>query len=91
MISRLAAAVGIREGAVVHSVRAKRASAGSGRLFELGPPTPIGFGLRSNGRGYCTDAARAGAYEQLPQMLSWLRLPLSDAPTGAGVDVRPPH
>ena len=36
-IDRLAAAMGIPEGAVVHYVLAKWASAGSGGLLELGP------------------------------------------------------
>ena len=82
-ISRLAAAMRIPEGAVVHYVLAKWASAGSGGLLELGPSmvhrlwAPI-----EQAEGTGTDATRLEAYEQLRQMLSWLRLPLSDADTG---------
>jgi Family of unknown function (DUF6027) len=80
-ISALAASMGIPEGAVVHYVLAKWASAGSGGLLELGPSmvhrlwAPI---ERAEDEG--TDAARVEAYQQLRQMISWLRLPLvSDA------------
>jgi hypothetical protein len=47
-IGQLAAAVKIPEGAVVHYVLAKWASAGSGGLLELGPSWSTGFGPRSN-------------------------------------------
>jgi Family of unknown function (DUF6027) len=76
-ISRLAAAMGIPEGAVVHYVLAKWASAGSGGLLELGPSmvhrlwAPV-----ENAEEAGTDGARLEAYEQLRQMISWLRLPL---------------
>ena len=65
------------EGAVVHYVLAKWASAGSGGLLELGPAMvhrlwAVGEKAEETG----TDAARLGAYEQLRQMISWLRLPL---------------
>jgi len=76
-ISRLAAAMGIPEGAVVHYVLAKWASAGSGGLLELGASmvhrlwAPI-----EKAEGVGTDVARLEAYEQLRQMISWLRLPL---------------
>jgi len=76
-IGRLAAAMDIPEGAVVHYVLAKWASAGSGGLLELGPSmvhrlwAPV---EKAEATG--TDAARLEAYDQLRQMLSWLRLPL---------------
>jgi hypothetical protein len=76
-ISALAASIGLPEGAVVHYVLAKWASAGSGGLLELGPSmvhrlwAPI---ERAEDEG--TDAARVAAYQQLRQMISWLRLPL---------------
>jgi hypothetical protein len=82
-ISRLAAAMGIPEGAVVHYVLAKWASAGSGGLLELGPSmvhrlwAPV-----EEAEGIGTDEARLEAYEQLRQMISWLRLPL----VGDGAD-----
>jgi hypothetical protein len=76
-IGRLAAAMGMPEGAVVHYVLAKWASAGSGGLLELGPSMvhrlwePV---ARAEEDG--TDQARLDAYQQLHQMISWLRLPL---------------
>jgi hypothetical protein len=82
-ISRLASAMGIPEGAVVHYVLAKWASAGSGGLLELGPSmvhrlwAPL-----ERAETIDTDAARLEAYEQLRQMISWLRLPL----VGNGAD-----
>ena len=76
-IRALATALDIPEGAVVHYVLAKWASAGSGGLLEIGPTMvhrlwdPV---ERAEEVG--TDAARLEAYEQLRQMISWLRLPL---------------
>lgn len=83
-IMRLANAMQIPEGAIVRYILAKWASAGSGGLLELGPTMvnrlwePI---ERAETEG--ADAARLAAYEQLRQMLSWLRLPLAD-PDRAG-------
>ena len=76
-IGNLAAAMKMPEGAVVHYVLAKWASAGSGGLLELGPAMvhrlwAVGEKAEETG----TDAARLEAYEQLRQMISWLRLPL---------------
>jgi len=80
-ITALAASMGLPEGAVVHYVLAKWASAGSGGLLELGPSMvhrlwdPI---ERADNED--TDGARLEAYQQLRQMIAWLRLPLvSDA------------
>jgi hypothetical protein len=76
-ISALAAAMHIPEGAVVHYVLAKWASAGSGGLLELGPSMVHRlWGAVENAETVGTDAARLEAYEQLKQMISWLRLPL---------------
>jgi hypothetical protein len=78
-VSNLATAVDVPVGAIVWYVLAKWASAGSGGLLELGPSVihrlwePI---ERAEAAG--TDEARLAAYEQLRQMLSWLRLPLTD-------------
>lgn len=78
-IENLAVALGVPEGAIVHYVLAKWASAGSGGLLELGPTMlhrlwePV---ERAEVAG--TDGARLEAYRQLHQMLSWLRLPLAD-------------
>jgi Family of unknown function (DUF6027) len=84
-IGRLAAAMDIPEGAVVHYVLAKWASAGSGGLLELGPSmvhrlwAPIEQAEEAG-----TDRARLDAYNQLRQMISWLRLPLVGDETDSG-------
>jgi Family of unknown function (DUF6027) len=78
-IARLAAALQMPEGAIVQYVLAKWASGGSGGLLELGPTManrlfePI---ERAEQEG--SDEARLRAYDQLRQMISWLRLPLVD-------------
>jgi hypothetical protein len=83
-IENLARAMDMPEGAIVRYVLARWASAGSGGLLELGPSMidrlwePIQRAETAD-----TDEARATAYEQLRQMLSWLRLPLID-PDNAG-------
>jgi hypothetical protein len=83
-IERLAAALAVPEGAIVHYVLARWASEGSAGLLELGPRMvnrlwePI-----ENAEQVDTDEARLSAYDQLRQMISWLRLPLED-PTRSG-------
>jgi Family of unknown function (DUF6027) len=83
-VSGLAESMGMPEGAVVWYVLAKWAAAGSGGLLELGPTMvhrlwePV-----QHAEADGTVEARLAAYEQLRQMLSWLRLPLVD-PEGAG-------
>jgi Family of unknown function (DUF6027) len=83
-VHNLADAVGIPEGAIVWYVLAKWASAGSGGLLELGPSMvhrlwePIERAEEAD-----TDEGRLSAYEQLRQMLLWLRLLLAD-PEAAG-------
>lgn len=83
-VENLAAALDMPVGAIVWYVLAKWASAGSGALLELGPSMihrlwePVEAAEAAG-----TDAARLAAYEQLRQMLSWLRLPLAD-PDAAG-------
>jgi hypothetical protein len=76
-IGNLAAAMKMPEGAVVHYVLAKWASAGSGGLLELGPTMVHRLWAvveEAEERG--SNSARLDAYEQLRQMISWLRLPL---------------
>jgi Family of unknown function (DUF6027) len=76
-IGRLAEAMNVPEGAIVHYVLAKWASAGSAGLLELGPTmverlwAPI---EQAEAEG--SEAARLAAYDQLRQMISWLRFPL---------------
>lgn len=78
-IRNLAGALGVPPGAVVRYVLAKWASGGSGGLLEIGPTMvnrlwePV-----EQAEELDTDAARLRAYGQLRQMISWLRVPLSD-------------
>ena len=84
-ISRLSEAIDVPEGALAHYVLAKWASGGSGGLLELGPAmvhrlwAPIEQAERED-----TEAARLRAYEQLRQMISWLRLPLTEEGESSG-------
>ena len=76
-IDNLAAAMKMPEGAVVHYVLAKWASAGSGGLLELGPTMVHRlWAVVEKAEEAGAEAARLAAYEQLRQMISWLRFPL---------------
>jgi hypothetical protein len=76
-IEGLVGAMGIPEGAVVHYVLARWASAGSGGLSELGPMMVHRLWASvEQAEAVGNDDARLGAYDQLRQMISWLRLPL---------------
>ncbi len=83
-IANLAQALDMPPGAIVRYVLAKWATAGSGGLLELGPSMihrlwqPV-----EEAEAAGTDVARLEAYDQVRQMLSWLRLPLVD-PDAAG-------
>jgi hypothetical protein len=78
-IRTLSRNVGVPAGALVRYVLAKYATGGSGGLLELGPVMvnrlwePIERAERDG-----SDEARLDAYEQLRQMIQWLRLPLED-------------
>lgn len=76
-IGRLAEAMNVPEGAIVHYVLAKWASAGSAGLLELGP-TMVGrlWAPIERAEEEGSDVARLEAYDQLRQMISWLRVPL---------------
>lgn len=83
-VRNLANAMGLPEGAVVRYVLAKWASAGSGGLLELGPTMVHRlWATIDQAEEEGTEAARLAAYDQLRQMVSWLRLPLAD-PDKAG-------
>jgi hypothetical protein len=83
-IAGLAGAMGLPEGAIVRYVLAKWASAGSGGLLELGPSMVQRLWHPcEQAETAGTDEARLAAYEQVRQMLSWLRLPLAE-PDAAG-------
>jgi hypothetical protein len=78
-IRTLSENVGVPAGALVRYVLAKYATGGSGGLLELGPTMvgrlwePIERAERDG-----SNEARLGAYDQLRQMIQWLRLPLED-------------
>ncbi len=83
-IGNLSTAVDVPEGATARYVLARRASAGSGGLLELGPSMVHRLGaLIEQAEAAGSDAARLEAYGKLRQMLSWLRLPVAD-PDAAG-------
>ena len=78
-VGNLARAMDIPVGALVWYVLAKWASAGSGGLLELGPSMVERlWGAIEAAEAEGSDEARLRAYGTLRQMLSWLRLPLSD-------------
>jgi hypothetical protein len=84
-VRNLAAAMDMPEGAVVHYVLAKWASAGSGGLLEVGPTMVHRLWdvfERADAEG--TDDARQLAYAQLRQMISWLRVPLVNESVDSG-------
>ncbi len=81
-IAALAASMDMPEGAVVHYVLAKWASAGSGGLLEVGPSMVHRlWAVIEQAEAVGTSTARLDAYEQLRQMISWLRQPLTDGGT----------
>jgi hypothetical protein len=84
-IGRLAAAMNMPEGAVAHYVLAKWASAGSGGLLELGPSMVHRlWSVVERAELTGTDTSRLNAYDQLHQMLAWLRLPLVEDGPASG-------
>ena len=94
-LRRLGDAIGVPVGAIARYVLARYATSGSGGLLELGPSMvhrlwePVDA-AESEG----TDEARLAAYEQLRQMISWLRLPLVEEagyPANAGPPSRSPE
>ena len=87
-IRALGEAIGVPPGAIARYVLARYATSGSGGLLEVGPSMvhrlwePIETAERAG-----DDASRLRAYDQLRQMISWLRLPLVDeAGYGPGDD-----
>ena len=78
-ITNLSRALDVPVGAVCRYVLAKWATGGSGGLLEIGP-TMVGrlWEACAAAEAAGTDAARLAAYDQLRQMLDWLRLPLTE-------------
>jgi hypothetical protein len=75
----LAERTGIPVGALVRYVLARWASAGSEALLAAGPSVVERMWATVEGaEGAGTDAARLEAYDVLRQMVSWLRVPLTD-------------
>ncbi len=76
-LSALSERMGIPVGAIVRYVLARYATGGSGGLLELGPSMvhrlwePVEAAERAD-----TPSARLAAYDQLRQMIAWLRQPL---------------
>ena len=71
--------IGVPVGGLVHYVLARWASAGSAALLEIGPSMVNRMWEQvEQAEAADTPDARLAAYEALKQMLSWLRLPLSD-------------
>lgn len=78
-LDALAANLGIPVGGLVHYVLARWASAGSAALLEVGPSMINRMWEQvERAEAAATDDARLVAYGALKEMLSWLRLPLTD-------------
>lgn len=76
-INQLSAITNIPEGGLVHYVLARWASQGSGGLLEIGPSMVNRlWATVEKAEGLNTSEARLVAFEELRQMISWLRLPL---------------
>jgi hypothetical protein len=75
-IEGLGASIGVPVGALCRYVLGRWATGGSGGALELGPSMVQRMWeacARAEADG--TDASRLAAYDQLRQMVSWLRLP----------------
>jgi hypothetical protein len=85
-VEALSANIDVPVGALCRYVLARWASGGSGGLLELGPSMVQRlWDVCEQAEADATDEARLAAYDQLRQMLSWLRLPLVE-PAGYGDD-----
>ncbi len=73
----LSEAIDVPVGAIARYVLARYATSGSGGLLELGPSMVHRlWGPIEAAEADGSDEARLGAYHELRQILSWLRLPL---------------
>ena len=78
-LDNLGAAIGVPVGGLVHYVLARWASAGSAAVLEMGPSMINRLWEHIEAAEAAgTDEARLVAYDALRQMVSWLRLPLTD-------------
>jgi hypothetical protein len=84
-IRQLSAGTGVPVGAIVHYVLARWASEPSAGLLELGPTMARRLAeVCDRAEAEDTAEARLTAYDQLRQMLSWLRLGLGEPPDASG-------
>ena len=80
-ITNLAANIDVPIGAIVRYVLGRWATGGSGAALELGPSMINRLAdVCAQAEAEATDAARLAAYDQLRQMIEWLRLPFTDTP-----------
>ncbi len=78
-LERLSANTGIPVGALVRYVLVRWAGEGSEALLQLGPRLVERlWAVVAEAEAEDTDEARLRAYEQLRQMISWLRVPLDE-------------
>jgi hypothetical protein len=76
----LSEAIGVPVGALARYVLARYATFGSGGLLELGPAMVHRlWSVVEAAEAAGSDAARLRAYQELRDLLSWLRLPLVEA------------
>ena len=84
-IEALSANLGLPAGAVCRSVLARWTSEGSAGLLELGPSMVRRlWAVCERAEAAGDDASRLAAYDQLRQMLDWLRLPLAPGDDRSG-------
>ena len=76
-LTALAGAISVPVGAIARFVLVRYTTAGSSGLLEIGPTMVHRlWEAVDQAETAGTDEARLGAYRQLKDMLSWLRLPL---------------
>jgi hypothetical protein len=83
-VDSLSCKTGIPAGALVRYILAKWTTAGSAGLLELGPSMVHRlWDAIEKAESDGSDSARLKAYDQLSQMISWLRVPIIN-PESAG-------
>jgi len=76
-LRRLGENIGVPVGALVRYVLARWATGGSEGVLELGPSTVTRMHQAfEDAEAEGTDEARRAAYDQVRQMVAWLRVPL---------------
>ena len=78
-INNLSANIDVPVGALVRYVLGRWATGGSGAALELGPSMIRRLAAAcADAEATGTDEARLAAYDQLRQMIEWLRLTIDD-------------